>query len=106
MKTGLNLEFARTERLTPEQAMARAAAAGYRWVEPYVYSDVVLPVNSHLSVRTTSPYHHFHSGQTDPAELNALCKDLNLSFSAIDAHSTLLLPQIGVPYLKAAIDFA
>ena len=106
MKAGINLEFARTERLAPEQAMARAADAGYRWVEPYVYSDVALPVNSHLAVRTESPYHHFHSGRTDSAAINELREELGLSFSAIDAHCSLLLPQIGVPYLKAAIDFA
>ena len=106
MKPGLNLEFARTERLTAEQAMARATEAGYRWVEPYVYSDVALRVNSHLTVRTESPYHHFHAGRTDPVAVNASREGLGLSFSAIDAHCTLLLPQIGVPYLKSAIDFA
>ncbi|HUW60931.1 MAG TPA: sugar phosphate isomerase/epimerase [Candidatus Bathyarchaeia archaeon] len=106
MKPGLNLEFARTERLAPEQAMARAADAGYRWVEPYVYSAIALPINSHLTVRAESPYHHFDGGRTDPAAINAVREGLGLSFSAIDAHCTLLLPQIGVPYLKSAIDFA
>ena len=106
MKPGINLEIARSERLAPEEAMAHAADAGYRYVEPYVYSDVALPVNSHLTVRAESPYHHFHTNRTDPAAINALRKELDLSFSAIDAHCTLLLPQIGVPYLRAAIDFA
>ncbi len=31
---------------------------------------------------------------------------LGLSFSAFDVHTSLLLPQVGVPYLMKAIDLA
>ena len=54
MKPGLDLEFARTERFAPEQAMARAADAGYRWGELYVYSDVALAINSPYGQETRS----------------------------------------------------
>jgi len=106
MKVGVNLEFARTDNLSATQAMKQAAQAGYEYVEPYVYSDVRLPINSHLVLRTDTPYHHFHAGQTDVTAVNELRNELGLSFSAIDAHCSLLLPQFGTEYLKAAIDFA
>ncbi len=106
MRAGINLEFAKTERLSAEQAMRRAADAGYRHAEPYVYTDVTLPINSHLIVRSHTPYHHFHTAHVDAKAISTLCEDLGLTFSAVDAHCTLLLPQVGVPYLKAAIDFA
>jgi sugar phosphate isomerase/epimerase len=106
MKPGINLEFAKTEQLDAEQAMGRAADAGYEFVEPYVYSDIELAVNSHLTIRGDSPYHHFHTEQSDVKAVDKLRRDLGLTFSAVDAHCTLLLPQIGIPYLKAAVDFA
>lgn len=36
MQPGINLEFARSAGLGLDEAMAKAAAAGYRYVEPYV----------------------------------------------------------------------
>jgi sugar phosphate isomerase/epimerase len=106
MKVGVNLEFARTDNLSATQAMKQAAQAGYEYVEPYVYSDIRLPINSHLVLQTDTPYHHFHTGQTDVTAINQLREQLQLSFSAVDAHCSLLLPQFGTEYLKAAIDFA
>jgi sugar phosphate isomerase/epimerase len=100
------LEFARTENFSLEEALAQAAKAGYRFVEPYVYTPVELPVNSHLVLRSTSPYHHIRADQIDAAELNRLRKSLDLEFSALDAHATLLLPQVGVPYLRRAVELA
>jgi sugar phosphate isomerase/epimerase len=106
MKIGVNLEFARTDKLSAEQAMEQAAQAGYQNVEPYVYSDIILPINSHLVLRTDTPYHHFHTGRADTAAINQLREELGLSFSAVDARCSLLLPQFGTEYLKAAFDFA
>ncbi|MHC4635985.1 MAG: sugar phosphate isomerase/epimerase family protein, partial [Planctomycetota bacterium] len=73
---------------------------------PYVYSDITLPINSHLVLRTDTPYHHFHTGRADIAAINRLREELGLSFSAVDAHCSLLLPQLGTEYLKAAFNFA
>ena len=106
MQPGLNLEFARTERLSLEDALIRAAEAGFRFVEPYVYTSLSLPINSHLTVQTSTPYHHIDAETADAARLSRRMQELGLKFSAIDAHATLLLPQIGVPYLRRAIDFA
>ena len=106
MHAGLNLEFARSENLSLEEALRKAAGLGYRFVEPYVYTPVELPINSHLALRSESPYHHIHAEQTDLAAVNRLRRELGLGFSAIDAHASLLLPQVGVPYLRRAIDVA
>jgi hypothetical protein len=98
MQAGVNLEFARNAGLGLDEAMAKAATAGYRYVEPYVYSRVCLPINGHLVLESTTPYHHINVDEVEVGRLNRCRKDLGLRFSAIDAHSTLLLPQIGVPY--------
>ena len=86
--------------------MAKATEAGYRYVEPYVYSRVCVPVNSHLVLESVTPYHHVNIDEVDTSRLNRLRRDLGLRFSALDAHSSLLLPQLGVPYVRRAIEFA
>ena len=106
MQPGLNLEFARSEHLDLEHALRAAAEAGYRQVEPYVYSEVSLGLNSHLTLRTDSPYHHLNADRPDVAWLSQLRNELGLRFSAFDAHASLLLPQLGVPYLRRALDLA
>jgi sugar phosphate isomerase/epimerase len=106
MDAGINLEFARTEGFDLEEAFARAAEAGYRFVEPYVYTDVSLTINSHLAIESVSPYHHVRCGVTDPGHIVQLQRDHGVEISALDAHASLLLPQIGVPYLRGAIEFA
>jgi len=103
---GLNLEFARSESIGLEEALIQAAEAGYRFVEPYLYTPIELAINSHLTLETASPYHHLRADEVDAPRLSRLRRSLNLQFSALDAHATLLLPQIGVPYLRRAIELA
>jgi sugar phosphate isomerase/epimerase len=104
MQLGLNLEFARSERLDLAQALRAAAEAGYPFVEPYVYSEVCLSLNSHLTVHTTSSYHHLNANRADVTDLSRLRNELGLRFSAFDAHTSLLLPQLGVPHLRRVLD--
>jgi len=106
MHLGINLECARSGGLTLDAAMAKAAEAGYRYVEPYVYSRVCVPVNSHLVLESVTPYHHVNIDEVDTSRLNRLRRDLGLRFSALDAHCALLLPQLGVPYVRRAVEFA
>lgn len=106
MYAGINLEFARTEGFSFEEGLRRSSEAGYEFVEPYVYSIVDVPINSHLAVRTTTGYNHIDTGTADARKVSSLMDNLGLRFSAFDVHSSLLLPQIGVPYLVRAIDFA
>jgi len=106
MYIGINLEFARTEKMSLEEGMKAAQNIGYKFVEPYVYSDLELKINSHLNIRNESDYHHINTGQVNFDLLKNQISELGLKFSALDAHTSLLLPQIGVPYLKNAIDLA
>lgn len=106
MNLGLNLEFAKTEGLDVASALSVAADAGYQYVEPYVFHPVSLDVNSHLSVRGESAYQHLHTKRDDAMLFRRALKNHNLQCSAMDAHATLLLPQIGVPYICGVIDFA
>jgi sugar phosphate isomerase/epimerase len=106
MHPGVNLEFARSARLGFEESLEAAREAGYEYVEPYVYSETDLRINSHLSLKSTSEYHHIHTGTADARGIRERMQRLGLSFSAFDVHSSLLLPQVGVPYLMKAIDLA
>ena len=106
MQVSLNLEYARSEGLPLQHAMRKAADIGYRYVEPYVYSHVSLPINSHLSLTSDLAYHHIDTGTGSADELNRLRRKLMLEFSAFDAHTSLLLPQVGVMYIRRAIESA
>jgi len=106
MQPGINLEFARSAGLGFEESLEAARQAGYALVEPYVYSEIDLPINSHLSVKSASGYHHLRTGAADARAIRERMQRLGLSFSAFDVHSSLLLPQVGVPYLTKAIDLA
>jgi len=106
MDPGLNLEFAREEALALPGALRAAREAGYRYVEAYVYTPVSVRVNSHVTVHTTSSYHHLEAGTADPRALCGCLRELGLALSALDAHTSLLLPAIGIPHLQRVIDLA
>ena len=106
MKAGINLEFARSEGINFEESLRQAKDAGYKFIEPYVYSSIELSINSHLKIRSTTPYHHIDTSGMDPVRVKNFMDEFGLKFSAFDVHTSLLLPQIGVPYLLKAIDFA
>lgn len=106
MEVGINLEFARSEKMSFEEGLKGAQQVGYRFVEPYVYSSLNLPINSHLVIKNESSYYHINTDEAKTDSLRELMDKLGLKFSALDVHTSLLLPQIGVPYLKKAIDLA
>jgi len=106
MHLGIGLEFARAMNLPFDQAAEHAAKAGYRFIEPYVYAPAVLELNSHLKWESASGYHHINASDANVADLRQTMTRLGLEFSAFDAHSSLLLPHVGVPYVIAAIDLA
>ncbi len=106
MDPGLNLEFARDEHLDLPAAMRAAAAAGYRFVEPFVHVPVRVEVNSHLTITASSAYHHIHADNPGIREVRKLCSELGLRLSALDTHTSLLLPSIGIPQVRRALDLA
>ncbi|MGD1002664.1 MAG: hypothetical protein ABSA67_18395, partial [Candidatus Brocadiia bacterium] len=95
MHPGVNLEFGRSAGLSFEESLEAARDAGYAYVEPYVYSETDLRINSHLSLKGASEYHHIHTGAADARGIRERMQRLGLSFSAFDVHSSLLLPQVG-----------
>ncbi len=106
MHLGLGLEFARGRNVTFVEAANLAVDAGYRFIEPYVYSPASLQLNSHLKWESQSGYHHLNALDTDVCAIRMVMEQLGLTFSAFDAHSTLLIPHVGVPYVTTAIDLA
>jgi sugar phosphate isomerase/epimerase len=106
MRPGINLEFARSAGLGFEESLEAARQAGYDCVEPYVYSEIGLQVNNHLILKSESDYHHIHTGTADARDIRKRMQRLGLSFAAFDVHTSLLLPQVGAPYLMKAIDLA
>lgn len=106
MNAGINLEFARSKGIDFEDALNTARKVGYKYIEPYVYSEIDVKINSHLNIRSTSDYHHINTDKADPKAINAIMDRLGLKFSAFDVHTSLLLPQMGVPYLMRAVDLA
>ncbi|MEI6512412.1 MAG: sugar phosphate isomerase/epimerase [bacterium] len=106
MKPGINLEFARTENMSFEAGLEQARKAGYEYVECFVFTDVTVKINSHLSVETSSPYHHIDTAKSNVSKTRQRLEHLGLKFSALDAHTSLLIPQIGVPFLNKAIDWS
>jgi sugar phosphate isomerase/epimerase len=106
MQVGIGLEFARGRSVSFEQAAQLAVEAGYRFIEPYVYSPSSLQLNSHLRWDSQSGYHHINASDVDVDATRALMHGLDAQFSAFDAHSTLLMPHIGIPYVTSAIDLA
>jgi sugar phosphate isomerase/epimerase len=106
VKIGANLEFAKTDGLNAVDAIEKAAGAGFKYVEPYLYCDVEIPLNSHVVVANRASYYHFDAKKVEKDTLLALCRRLGVEFSAVDAHCSLLLPQFSIVYLKSAIDFA
>lgn len=106
MKLAANLEFAKSSNLSVEDAIRTAAEIGYSLVEPYVYTPIAQQINSHLKIVSETPYHHIHTETVDAAAIIKLLQETGVTFSAVDAHCTLMMPQIGVPYLYGAIDFA
>lgn len=106
MQLGIGLEFAREMNVGFEEAARLSVDAGYRYIEPFVHAPASLRLNSHLAVEFASEYHHLNTAQVDRVQTISLMQRLDLSFCAFDAHSSLLLPQVGAPYVIAAIDFA
>ncbi len=106
MELGLGLEFARSRNVTFVEAASLAVDAGYRLIEPYVYSPASLQLNSHLKWESQSGYHHLNGLNTDVNATRSAMDRLGLRFSAFDAHSTLLMPDVGIPYVTTAIDLA
>ena len=95
---GLNMEFIRCEDKPFAAGLARAAAIGYRYIEPMVHNG--------RELLSEAGYFHSVSMDEDPLEIRDLCQAHGLKASGLSAHCPLMRPEISVPYLEKAIRFA
>jgi sugar phosphate isomerase/epimerase len=98
IEIGVNLEFIRSEDKPFDAGVARAAAIGFRYVEPMVHNG--------RELLSEAGYFHSFSMDNDPLEMKDILEKHNVRASGLSAHSPLMRPEISVPYLEKAIRFA
>jgi len=95
---GINMEFIRCEDKPFAVGVERAAAMGYRYVEPMVHNG--------RELLSEAGYFHSVSMDEDPLEIKEVLDRHHLKPSGLSAHSPLMRPEISVPYLQKAVRFA
>lgn len=98
MIPGLNLEFIRCEDKPFAAGVARAAAIGYRFIEPMVHNG--------RELLSEAGYFHSVSMDEEPLFVRDIIESHGLGCSGLSAHTPLMRPEISVPYLEKAIRFA
>jgi sugar phosphate isomerase/epimerase len=98
IEIGVNLEFIRCEDKDFETGVARAAAIGYKWVEPLVHTG--------RELLSEAGYYHSFSMENDALEMKEILDRHGVQASGLSAHCPLMRPEISVPYLQQAIRFA
>jgi len=98
MTPGINMEFIRCEDKPFAAGVARAAAIGYRYIEPMVHNG--------RELLSEAGYFHSVSMDEEPLFLRDLIEGHGLRCSGLSAHTPLMRPEISVPYLEKAIRFA
>lgn len=95
---GVNLEFIRCEDKPFAAGVARAAAIGYKYVEPMVHNG--------RELLSEAGYFHSVSMDEEPYEIKDELEAHGVLASGLSAHTPLMRPEISVPYLEKAIRFA
>lgn len=95
---GVNLEFIRCEDKPFAAGVARAAEIGYKFVEPIVHNG--------RELLSEAGYFHSVSMDEEPLEIRDVLERYGVKASGLSAHTPLMRPEIGVPYLEKAIRFA
>jgi sugar phosphate isomerase/epimerase len=95
---GVNMEFIRPEDQPFAAGLERAAALGFRYVEPMVHNG--------RELLSEAGYFHSVSMDEEPLEIRDLLARHGLRASGLSAHTPLMRPEISVPYLEKAIRFA
>jgi sugar phosphate isomerase/epimerase len=98
IRPGLNMEFIRCEDKPFEEGVRRAAAIGYRFVEPMVHNG--------RELLSEAGYFHSFSMDNDPLEMKEILQKHGVKASGLSAHCPLMRPEISVPYLEKAIRLA
>jgi len=98
IRVGINLEFIRCEDKPFEAGIARAAELGFEYVEPMVHNG--------RELLSEAGYFHSFSMDNEPLEMRDTLQKYGVKASALSAHTRLMRPEIGVPYLEKAIRLA
>jgi sugar phosphate isomerase/epimerase len=92
---GVNMEFVRHEDKSFEWGVAKAAALGYKYVEPMVHWG--------RELLSEAGYFHSVSMLDDPLRIKRVCAEAGIKVSGLSAHTPLMKAEISVEYLKQAV---
>lgn len=95
---GINAEFVRKADKPFEYAVEEAGKMGYEYFEPCLITG--------RDLLAESGYYHFRTTEEDPIEVRDQLAAAGLKPSGVSAHAPLMRPDVGVPYLGAAIRYA
>ena len=95
---GLNLVFVGHAEKSFIEGINLAAKFGYKYVEPCVATG--------YDLLALAGYYHMLSMEDDPLEVKELLDERGLKPSAVSAHTMLMRPEVGIPYLTKAIRYA
>jgi len=98
IRISVNMEFIRCEDKSFREGAERAAAIGYKMVEPLVHDG--------RELLSEAGYYHSFSMDDDPLEMAEILDQNGLEACSLSAHCPLMRPEIAVPYLTRAIRFA
>lgn len=98
IEIGVNMEFIRCEDKSFAAGLERAAAIGYKYVEPMLHNG--------RELLSEAGYFHSVSMDDEPLEIRDLLEANGLKPSGVSAHTPLMRPEVAVPYLEKAIRFA
>jgi sugar phosphate isomerase/epimerase len=98
IEPGINMEFIRCEDRSFAAGVERAAQIGFRYVEPMVHTG--------RGLLSEAGYFHSFSMENDPLEMKEILGENRVIPSALSAHIPLMRPEISVPYLQRAVQFA
>jgi len=98
IKIGLNTEAFRHADKTLEYALEAIRKQGYRYCE--------LNMLNGRDLLCEAGYYSAVSMERDPLEVRDIVKGFGLKVSAVSAHAPMAQPEISVPFLTRAIEFA
>jgi len=98
IQVGLNLVFVGRAEKSFREGIELAARFGYEYVEPCVATG--------YDLLALGGYYHMLSMEDDPLEVKQWLDELGLKASAVSAHTVLMRPEVGIPYLTKAIRYA
>jgi len=95
---GLNTEAFRHADVPIEYALEKIRAQGYRYCE--------LNMLNGRDLLCEAGYYSAISMERDPLEIRDLVKSYGLKVSGVSAHAPMAQPEISIPFLMRAIEFA